>query len=498
MRGVAQAPVWGLGKVIALETPGVWGGLVDLTSDIEAETGAERLLAELVTSDGEDLVAWRGDQRYVARLARCQPAVASQVAVSAEHTYLVTGGLGGLGLQVAEWLATHGAPYLVLLGRRGVATPAVRAAVERLEAEGTQVLVAQADVADREAMRRLFAEIQTSLPALRGVVHAAGVSGDRELTALRAEDIERFQTILDPKVLGTWVLHELTRHLALDFFVLFSSIAAVWGAKGQGYYAAANHFLDAFAHYRRGLGLPALSVNWGPWAGAGMATDEFRTWIARLGITALQPAHAVEALGQLLMTGRTQVAVAQVNWRTFKPVFEIRRRRPLLEAIADATDREVHAAAAQPPAPPSAVIGQLALKQCPPEERLALIEQHVRDQIGRVLGHSSSESLDIHQSLMELGLDSLMLIELKNWVEKNLETDVPLALFLEAPSIGQLAIQILERLNTTAASHRPQDELAVAARNSQKAGELLKNLDQLSNAEVDSLLNTMLHEGHQQ
>jgi len=200
----------------------------------------------------------------------------------------------------------------------------------RLEAAGTQVVVAQVDVADREAMRRLFAEIQTSLPLLRGVVHAAGVSGDRELTALRAEEVEGFEAILDPKVRGSWVLHELTRHLALDFFVLFSSIAAVWGAKGQGYYAAANHFLDAFAHYRRGLGLPALSVNWGPWAGAGMATEEFRTWIARLGITALQPAQAVEALGQLLMTGRTQVTVAQVNWRTFKPVFEIRIGRERL------------------------------------------------------------------------------------------------------------------------------------------------------------------------
>ena len=498
MRGVTQAPVWGLGKVIALEAPGVWGGLVDLTSDIESEEAAERLVAELAAADWEDLVAWRGDQRYVARLARCEPLVASRVPVSAESTYLITGGLGGLGLQVADWLVTHGARYLVLVGRRGAATPAAQAAVQRLEAAGTQVMVAQADVADREAMRRLFADIQTSLPLLRGVVHAAGISGDRELMALRAEEVEGFEAILDPKVRGTWVLHELTRHLALDFFVLFSSIAAVWGAKGQGYYAAANHFLDAFAHYRRRLGLPALSVNWGPWAGAGMATEEFRTWIARLGITALQPAQAVEALGQLLMTGRTQATVAQVNWRTFKPVFEIRRRRPLLEAIAEATDWEVHAAAAQPQAPPSAVVGQLALEQYPPEERLALIELHVRDQIGRVLGHSSSESLDIHQSLMELGLDSLMLIELKNWVEKNLETNVPLAFFLEAPSIAQLAVQVLERLDTTAASRRSHDELAVAARNSQKAGELLRNLDQLSNAEVDLLLNTMLHEGRQQ
>jgi NADP-dependent 3-hydroxy acid dehydrogenase YdfG/aryl carrier-like protein len=496
LRGIAQTPVWGLGKVIALETPAAWGGLVDLTSDFKAEEAAMRLAAELAASDDEDLVAWRGDQRYVARLVRRQPRVTSQTpVVSAEGTYLITGGLGGLGLQVAEWLVTHGARYLVLLGRRGAATQAAQTAVQRLEAAGTQVVVAQADVADRGAMERLFAEIQKSLPPLRGLVHAAGVSGNRELTVLPADEVQGCEAILNPKVRGTWILHELTRHLPLDFFLLFSSIAAVWGARGQGHYAAANQFLDAFAHYRRALGLPALSVNWGPWAGVGMATEEFRTWISRLGVTALQPTQALEALRQLLTTEQTQVTVAQVNWRTFKPVYEVRRRRPLLEAVAAPTDQEFRAAQAQTSNSPA--VAQLALEHCPRDERLALIEQFVHDQIIRVLGHSSFQSLNINQSLMEFGLDSLMMIELKNWVEKNLAVDVPLSCFFEAASIGQLAVQIFERFDTIAASGRPQNELAVAASSSQKAGELLKNLDQLSNAEVDSLLNTMLHEGRQ-
>ncbi len=382
----------------------------------------------------------------------------------------------------------------MLVGRRGVATPAAQVALRRLEAVGTQVVVAQTNVTDRESMQRLFAEIQTSLPPLRGVVHAAGVSADRELTGLRPEEVEGFEAILEPKVRGTWILHELSRNLPLDFFVLFSSIAAVWGAKGQGNYAAANHFLDAFAHYRRALGLPGLSINWGPWAGEGMATPEFCTWIARLGITALQPAQALEALHQLLLANRTQVTVAQVNWQTFKPIHEARGRRPLLETMAAATGEEFRAAQAQTSA---SAVAPLALEHCSQEQRLALIEQHVRDQVARVLGHGSFQSLDINQSLMELGLDSLMMIELKNWTEKNFAVDVPLPFFFEAPSIGQLAIQVLEKFDTTAATRRSQEELAVAGGNSQKAGELLKNLDRLSNAEVDSLLNSMLHEGRQ-
>jgi acyl transferase domain-containing protein len=495
LRGVAQAPVWGLGKVISLETPGVWGGLVDLSSDIEVGEAAQCLVDELSTSDDEDLAAWRGGQRYVARLERCQLRTQEPVSVSPESTYLITGGLGGLGLQLAEWLVTLGARYLVLLGRRRVATPAAQAAVQRLEARGTKVVIAQADVTDREGMERLFAEVRNSLPPLRGVAHAAGISGNCEITSVKADEVEGMETILRPKVLGTWILHELTRDLPLDFFLMFSSIASVWGAKGQGHYAAANHFLDAFAHYRRALGLPALSVDWGPWAGEGMATDEFRTWISRLGVMALRPGEALEALSRLLMTDCTQVTVAKVNWRTFKPVFEARRHRPLLEAVAD-KDQEI--CGAQPQEPPEAVVERLALAQCPPEKRLALIEQAVCNQIARVLGHSSSQSVDLHQSLMELGLDSLMVIELKNWIEKNLAVDVPLPYFFDAPSIGQLASQLLERLDTAAVSQGLQNELAVASGNSQEAGELLKNLDRLSNAEIDSLLNAMLHEGRQQ
>jgi acyl transferase domain-containing protein/aryl carrier-like protein len=487
VRGVAQAPVWGLGKVMALEIPEIWGGLVDL-SDLEAREAAQCLFDELSASDDEDLAAWRGGERYVARLERCQLRNAPEVRVSAQCSYLITGGLGGLGLEVAEWLARHGARYLVLLGRRGAARSAARAAVEKLEAAGTRVMVAQADVADRNAMTQLFSQIANSLPPLRGVVHAAGNSGNREITAARAEEAEMLE-ILRPKVLGTWILHELTRALPLDFFLMFSSIASVWGAKGQGHYAAANHFLDSFAHYRRALGLPALSLNWGPWAGDGMATEEFRAWIRRLGVGSLRPVEALEALGHLLMGDRAQVTVAQVDWQAFKPVFGARRRRRLLEAITDET-KESHAVQSQEP--PALMIKQLALAR-PPEERLSLIEQAVRDQIARLLGYSSPQSVDDHQSLMELGLDSLMTIELKNWIEKNLAVDMPLACLFDAPSIVELALQLLQRFD--AASQGLQEDFGAASGNSQQAGELLKKIDQLSNSEIDSLLDTMLHEG---
>src|SRR5262249_33514671 len=188
----------------------------------------------------------------------------------------------------------------------------------------------QADVSDQPAMAALFARIESSLPPLRGIVHAAGLPGFQALQDMTPDSLH---SVLRPKVTGAWILHQLSRNLKLDFFICFSSIASVWGSKSQAHYAAANHFLDILAHYRRALGLPALSVNWGPWAGGGMASTDAQTWLHRMGVSALPPAPAIDALAYLLPSSHTQTVVAQVDWTRFKELYEVRANRPLLENI---------------------------------------------------------------------------------------------------------------------------------------------------------------------
>ena len=268
LRGLAQAPVWGMGKVMGLEHPDRWGGLVDL-----GEAGGEeieRLVEELRGGDGEEEIALRGGERYVARLKRREKEGGRERKKTGrwrgEGTYLITGGTGALGLKTAEWLVERGARRLVLTGRSAAGEEA-KAAMERMRKAGAEVRAERVDVADREQMGRVVEEAGK----LRGVVHAAGVGGMRSLEQMSVEELEQ---TMRAKVEGSWVLQEVTAGQELEVFVGYSSIASVWGSKGQGHYAAGNRFVDMLAQYRRGKGQAGLSVNWGPWKGGGMASGK--------------------------------------------------------------------------------------------------------------------------------------------------------------------------------------------------------------------------------
>ncbi len=244
--------------------------------------------------------------------ARRTEARHSALPLQPNATYLVTGGLGALGLQVARWLVERGARHVVLAGRHDP-SPAARQAIERLQHSGAQVMAAQADISEAEQVRALLAAIEQTMPPLRGIVHAAGVLDDG---VLLQQNRERFETVMAPKIWGAWLLHDLTRDLPLDFFVLYSSAAALFGSAGQGNYAAANAFLDALAHQRRAEGLPALSINWGAWAEAGMAATvdhNRRQWTQR-GFGLIAPDQGIQALGQALRLGIPQVAVLPIDW----------------------------------------------------------------------------------------------------------------------------------------------------------------------------------------
>lgn len=481
---VAYSSLWGLGRVIALEHPELWGGLIDLeTSQLRRTSTAEALIlmAEISQPDGEEHLAFRGDQRYVARLERDR-SISDQtqpLSLDQESTYLITGGLGGLGLRVAHHLVENGAKNLALVSRRG-ASEATQPILKELASLGAHVQIIQADVSQEQDVVRMLGQIKTTMPPLQGIIHAAGVLDDG---MLRQQTWERFTRVMSPKVTGAWNLHCLTQDLSLDFFVLFSSAASLLGSPGQGSYAAANAFLDALAHYRQAQGLAGLSINWGAWAETGMAADLSGRGqrLSKLGIDAIAPKQGLQVLEQLLQQSIGQVGVIAIRWSQFLQQFNGSRDRFFLAnlAMAEAGSSRKGESRSAHQLDGRNLIGDTLLT-AEPGERQHLLETYLRGEVAGVLGLSASK-LSEQQSLNNLGLDSLMLLDLKNHIEADLKINVPMENFLQDPNLTQLTAQILDQI-------QPSPTTAVE--------ELLAAVDQLSEEQLDSLLQEYLSEAN--
>jgi thioester reductase-like protein len=452
--GVAQAPLWGLGKVVALEQPQLWGGMLDLAPEATEEDtllnrgsprtqvsvdDATKLLAEIGDSQGEDHLAFRDGQRYVARLVRKQLPESQILTFRSDGTYLITGGLGALGLRVARWMVEQGARQLVLTGRRGVSSQA-QETLSQLEQAGAKVLVAPADVSNEGDIVRVIEKVKASMPPLRGVVHAAGVLEDGILVQ---QDWERFTRVMAPKVKGAWNLHILTQELPLDFFVVFSSAASLLGSPGQGNYAAANAFMDVLAHYRRSLGLPGLSINWGPWGDAGMAASLSSRYQARLaaqGLNTIAPEQGLQVLEQVLGQALAQVGVLPFELSVFRQQLSSGKQLPLLSELVRASPQEE---AKQASAQRHELLQRL--EEAPASDRQELLIAYIQGKVAKVLGLSTSKP-DIQQSLHDLELDSLMAVELSSLIRTELQVDLPIRAFIEDPSIANLAALLIDQL----------------------------------------------------
>ncbi|MBI2838246.1 MAG: amino acid adenylation domain-containing protein [Acidobacteria bacterium] len=454
----AQSPLWGLGRTIALEQPALWGGLVDLDPGAPATENASRLWDAVARSDGEDQLAFRQGQRYVARLARRdrKDDLGRRIEWRSDASYLVTGGLGGLGLLVARWMVEHGAQHVILMGRTALPPrfewkerspegqySRVISAVLEIEALGAEVHLASVDVADEAQLHAfLLAWRADDRPPIRGVVHAAGVV---ELKALQELDLDGLQRVLRPKVLGAWLLHSLLADVPLDFFVLFSSGASLLSSPFLGSYAAGNAFLDALAHHRRAAGLEAMSINWGFWSEVGLAA-RFQQQAGQTspapGMGSFSPAEGLEMLDRLLSENPVQVGVMPINWREWRRHHPAAAESPLLSGFpGDAPSVSPRAARHQDA---SGLAGEAILK-ARPEERGRLVSAFLGKHLARVLKLSESK-LDLSRPVNKLGLDSLMAIELKNFIESELGVVVPVVAFLQGPSVTQLAETVLEHL----------------------------------------------------
>ena len=398
-----QAEVWGLGRVVAMEYPQSWGGLVDLPATVDDRIMSR--LAGVLAGEREDQVAVRTAGVLARRLVRV-PAGASADEWSAHGTVLVTGGTGALGAHVARWLAGAGAEHLVLTSRRGPAAPGAAELEAELTALGTRVTVAECDAADREALARVLAQIPEDVP-LTGVVHAAGVLDDGVLESLR---LDRFDAVLRPKAEAATNLHELTSGHDLEMFVLFSSIVGVLGNAGQANYAAANAFLDALAERRHSQGLPATSVAWGPWAETGMAAGNamLDDRMCRGGLRPMAPATAIAALRRAVAVGMTNVTVADIDWEPYARMLTAARPSPLIADLPEVTK----ALEAETPEEAGGLRRRLA--GLSPAEQERLLVDIVRTLVAKVLGHLSPDAVDVDHAFRDLGFDSLTAVEARN------------------------------------------------------------------------------------
>ena len=502
----AQAPLWGLGRVIAQEHSMFWGGLMDLEPRASlGDDAAHQLWKEISAPDGEDQIAFRQGRRYAARLVRRRSATQEPpLSWHTDGSYLITGGLGDLGLSVARWMVQQGARRVILLGRTKL-PPRTRwssaeagsrlahqiAAIREMEALGACVHLASVDVAEEGQLSAFLEEFRAEgWPPIRGVVHAAGVLQDGLLMQL---DAAALNLVLRPKMLGGWLLHRLLADAPLDFFVLFSSAGSLLGQPGQGNYAAANAFLDALAHHRKAQGQPALSINWGAWSDLGFADTaggrRLASRLALLGIKSIPPAQALEVLERLLRQGSTQVAAVPVDWRRYRQFHPADTDSPLLSELACEE-------AGNPPQAGHSSEMRSTLLAAEPEARRQLLQSYLSEQVARVLGLSASK-LDVQQPLSNLGLDSLMAVELKNRIAVDLLVNVPMVKFLSGPSVEQAAEQLLHLLTSETSTSSASFAAALPHRHEEQhysGGDehLLNNLDQLSDEEVNSLLTDLL------
>ncbi|WP_394836994.1 SDR family NAD(P)-dependent oxidoreductase [Pendulispora rubella] len=435
---VAQAPLWGFARTLAMEHPEFGCARVDLAAAWSESEAADRLLPELLGPDGADEIALRPDGRHVARWVRPAPLrEANAIELRADATYLITGGLGGLGLGLAAWMAERGARHIVLLGRRD-ASPEASAAIEAIRHAGVEVRVERADVTRHEDVARVLDAIAARMPPLRGVVHAAMVLDDRTVLEL---DPNRFDRVLAPKVQGAWNLHAQTLGKGLDFFVLYSSAAAVLGSPGQANYAAANAFLGALARYRKSIGERALCIDWGLFAEAGIMADREAegSRLASRGIGTIAPAQGSAILGRLLRTEATHVAVLNLNLRQWLEFYPAAAATPLFEELK----RADHVVAEPERAQHQAFAERLAAAD--PGAHSALVESLVTEHLGRILQLDAAR-IDRSMAFTRMGVDSLMALELRNRLEASLGIRLSVTLLFASPTVSALTGQLLEKL----------------------------------------------------
>ena len=366
-------------------------------------------------------------------------------------TYLITGGMGAIGLEVAQWLTTKGVTDIILLGRNGV-KPELQSKLQKLIQNANLTLI-KADISSTSQLAQSLLQIESSLPPVRGVIHCAGVTDDG---VIADRDWNSFTKVLSPKVQGAWNLHELTQKYDLENFILFSSASSLLGSAGQINYCAANAFLDTLAHARRGQGLPAIAINWGVWQNTGLASDvRITNSLKQKGIGALAPHQAINILEQLLSNSPTQIGVIPIDWKRYNnPVTSLDRHQ-----TANINFKQ-----------------QLIVTD--PSQRLDIAIAQISQQVGNILGIKNIEQIDIDLGFSDLGLDSLASVELRNKVRSSYDLDLSATAIFDYPSIKALANYLLTLIF----------KINLAPFQDKETDSLLNRVENITDEEAEALL----------
>ncbi|MFJ7153290.1 SDR family NAD(P)-dependent oxidoreductase [Streptomyces sp. NPDC100445] len=445
VRSPRQAALWGLGLAAALEHPRRWGGLVDLPAalDDHARAGLRAVLGG--GTGNEDQLALRADGLFARRLERVtlHRPLPDDTGRQPTGTVLITGGTGALGGHVARQLAAKGADHLLLVSRRGPDTPGAAELTAELTEAGTRVTVAACDVADRQALADLLTRTAADGDPVRAVVHAAGVNGFGTLAETTLDD---FAAVVSAKVAGAAHLDALLADTDLDAFVVFSSIAGVWGSGGQSAYSAGNAYLDALAQHRRGLGRTATSVAWGAWADGGMVDAASAPRLRRQGIRAVRPDLMLSALDRALAGDQSGLTVADIDWKRFHPAFTAARPSALLTGVAEI--RRITAAEARARDTDLATAGSLRrrLTGLGEDAQREILLDLVRAETAVVLGHQDVHAIHPDRAFQELGFDSLTAVELRNRLSAATGLRLPATLLFDHPAPAVLVRHLRDAL----------------------------------------------------
>jgi myxalamid-type polyketide synthase MxaD len=491
---VAQSLLWGLGVVMAEEQHELWGGLVDLDPAGTPEENAAQLKQQKVYGRDEDRVAFRDGQRYIARLTSQKPAQPTPAPWRADAAYLITGGLGEVALELAPWAVAQGARRLILLGRSPLPPRADWSqldpdsqtgrrvqAIRGLEAMGASVHYAAVDVSDEGQLYAFLDNYAAEgWPPIRGVIHAAAVIEDKLLPELDEASLER---VLAVKARGAWLLHRyFDETRPLDFFVLFSSIAAIMGNAGQASYAAANAFLDALAHLRRSQGQPALSINWGLWGEVGFATTisgrRVVDYMRGFGLTPLATSQALDSFERLLgQPALTQTAVLRADWRRWAEQGRLVGLPPFLQTVCRVDEQS------ESKQPALTIRERLEAVPAGPA-RVQTFQTFLRDQLADVV-KIDPVHIDRETPLGDLGIDSFTAIELRNRLERSLGVTLSATVAWNYPTIAAMTPYLAGKMSLPlapeAAPAAPDLDDDIAA--------LLSQASDLSAAELEAFLN---------
>jgi acyl transferase domain-containing protein len=437
LTGATQAPLWGIARCGTLENPQTLRRIIDLDPTLDSPRQADIIARELLATDEEEQIAYRGEERLAYRI---QPAEMLQqltdepISIRKDSAYLVTGGLGGLGLALASWLGHRGVAKIVLTTRSASSIAAASQTLNSLRAQGISVETVQVDVTDRDAMRGLLARFgsEPDWPQLRGVFHLAmgtpPASDNPHDHSVDGMNVSNLAIIFAPKVGGTCILRELTQDMPMDFLVAFSTTAAVLGSRHLSHYAAANSFIDAMAHVENAKAPAFFAINWGQWETMRLRSERLKQIYIAGGLIPMEDNAAFDWMGELLKTGLRQTIIANIDWQALAPVYEAKRKRTWLEHVRD------FVVAAR-----LTVGGQALLDTGMSIEQLEL---QIRREAARVLGLRRDALPDPLVALADLGLDSLMAVTLRNRLQVLIGHSLPSTFVFEFPSASQMAVEL--------------------------------------------------------